>query len=65
MFDIRDYVNKLEKIRQSNHWSITDLCEKISINPLTYRRMRNPEKGSYFKTLRKVKKFIEDNEKVQ
>lgn len=64
MIDYKEYVEKINSIRERKLMTFMDVADGIGISYATLRRVMDDEPRPVFlKTLRKIKKFIDKYER--
>lgn len=66
MFDLRDYARRLEEIRKRELMTIACLCKELDMARNTLMRVMDPNNKFpiAFKTLKKIRDFVDAREKV-
>lgn len=66
MFDLKDYVNRLEYIQSREMMTFADLCRELGMARNTLERVMNPDNTlpSKLSTLKKIRDFVDAHEKT-
>jgi hypothetical protein len=57
--DFVSYLEKIEHIRKNEMMTLQELCREMDISYLTFRKMKNDPESCSFKTIKRIKKFVD------
>lgn len=58
---LREYIDKLEKIREEKMMSKLDMCKQIDVTYMTMEKILKRENIA-FKTVKKIKNYVDEYE---
>lgn len=59
----QEYLVRVEEIRNKEFITVTELVNKLGITYMTWKRLNKDISCANFKTIRKLKAFVEEYEK--